>query len=100
MRAAAQRLVRRLCPSCARPWQPSAEDLAEFGSLAAGLAGQHLKQPTGCEECGNTGFRGRMGLFELLPVDEALRVAILDKRPAHELERLAARSALDSLWSA
>jgi type II secretory ATPase GspE/PulE/Tfp pilus assembly ATPase PilB-like protein len=41
-----------------------------------------------------------MGLFELLPVDEALRVAILDKRPAHELERLAARSALDSLWSA
>ena len=96
----AQRLVRRLCPACARPYQPSPEELAELGPLAAELAGAHLRQPTGCDECGGTGYRGRTGLFELLSVDEALRVAILDKRPAHELERLAARAAMVSLWTA
>lgn len=96
----AQRLVRRLCAACARPYQPSREELADLGALAPDLAGANLRQAGGCDECGGTGYRGRTGLFELLPVDEALRVAILDNRPAHELERLAAASAVASLWSA
>ena len=96
----AQRLVRRLCPACARPYQPAAAELADLGALAADLAGADLRQPTGCDECGGAGYHGRTGLFELLPVNEALRQAILDKRPAHELERLAAEAAVASLWSA
>lgn len=96
----AQRLVRRLCPSCARLYRPTSEELAELGPLAAELADADLREAAGCDECRGTGYRGRVGLFELLPVDEALRVAILDKRPAHEMERLAARSAAVSLWGA
>lgn len=96
----AQRLVRWLCPACAQIYQPTAAELAELGALAAELAGANLRQPVGCEQCGGTGYHGRTGLFELLPVNEPLRVAILGKQPAHELERLAAASSVVSLWSA
>ena len=96
----AQRLVRRLCPACARPASPAAADLAAVGPLAAELSGVTLHEPGGCAACEGTGYRGRTGLFELLPVDEALRRAILDKRPAYELEALAAEGAVETLWRA
>ncbi|MBU0608000.1 MAG: GspE/PulE family protein [Armatimonadetes bacterium] len=96
----AQRLVRRLCQACSQSYRPSAEELAALGALAGDVSGVELRRPGGCDDCGGTGYRGRTGLFELLPVSEALRQAILDKRPAHELERLASDTVGASLWSA
>jgi general secretion pathway protein E len=70
----AQRLVRRNCPECLTAYQPHPDELERLsGWLAGGVA---LRRGTGCAACRGTGFRGRIGLFELLEVDESLRDAI------------------------
>ncbi len=74
----AQRLVRCLCPACRRAAPPTDGESA----LIAGLglpAMQRLYQPVGCAECGDTGYRGRTGVYELVLVDEALRRLIHDR---------------------
>ncbi len=69
----AQRLVRRLCPACSTP---DASDAA-------------YRAPAGCPKCQGTGYRGRLGIYELVNVDAALRHAVSTLAPAAELERLA-----------
>lgn len=69
----AQRLVRRLCPSCAQAVQASAADVAPLG-LDAGVVIRHA---VGCSNCAGTGFRGRIGVFEAVRIDEDLRQLIL-----------------------
>ncbi len=69
----AQRLVRRLCPDCAREYSPDEEELAILG-LDTGLAGQRrLRRPQGCRQCEGTGYRGRIALYERLEMDPTLR---------------------------
>ncbi len=68
----AQRLVRRLCPHCRRPRAVVPGDASLFGALYDGLAGRTIHAPGGCERC-TQGYRGRIGLFELLTVDANLR---------------------------
>lgn len=71
----AQRLVRRVCPSCARHAPPTAEEAARFA--AAGLeAPTALPQAEGCPACEGTGYAGRVGVFDIVEIDEALRAAI------------------------
>ncbi len=74
----AQRLVRKLCPHCAQPVSPTEKQRAVFGSL---LAGVFPRGPRGCPECGDSGYKGRIGLFELLVVDERLQDEIMAGRP-------------------
>jgi len=65
----AQRLVRRLCPACRKP-------AAAEGSLAESLGvtpGTIVHEPTGCAACGGSGYKGRIGLFEAVRVDDAIR---------------------------
>lgn len=67
----AQRLVRRLCPSCKAPYAP---DEAERRLLGVGAHDQAtIYRPVGCGRCGHTGFEGRIGVYELMVVDETLR---------------------------
>ncbi|MBV9747786.1 MAG: hypothetical protein JO157_03120, partial [Acetobacteraceae bacterium] len=65
----AQRLVRRLCPSCRRP--------ARAGDTPAPLLGipaqARVWEPAGCEQCSHTGYKGRVGVFEAIRVDETVR---------------------------
>jgi len=63
----AQRLVRKLCPACKRPHEPSPPDLAELGER---YSGETLYAPGGCPACNNTGYVGRSGIYELLVIDE------------------------------
>ncbi|MFU8780797.1 MAG: GspE/PulE family protein [Kiritimatiellia bacterium] len=76
----AQRLVRCLCPACRVPYT-----VTESGVLAARLHGQQAWHPVGCDRC-KQGYYGRTGLFELLPMNDALRVAVRD--PSFHLERI------------
>lgn len=71
----AQRLVRRLCPVCRRPAAVSEETLALLGEAGRQLVGRTVYEPAGCAEC-LAGYRGRIGIFELLVVDEAMQNAI------------------------
>ena len=64
----AQRLVRMLCPHCKRPQKVSEAVLAEHG-----LAGAEPYEPVGCSRCGGSGYRGRVGLYEVMKVSEPIR---------------------------
>ena len=71
----AQRLVRRNCPQCARPYDPDPEVLSLLGLPAGG----EYRRGEGCPACGGTGYRGRQAVFEILPIDRALRDMIHQK---------------------
>lgn len=66
----AQRLVRRVCPACARADKLSADQMKRLGLTCASTA---IRRGGGCGECRETGYRGRMGVFELLRIDGELR---------------------------
>lgn len=70
----AQRLVRKLCDHCKRPHEPNPDELAMFGLQASDV--QALYRPTGCMACGNSGYAGRLGVYELITVDSDLRELI------------------------
>jgi type II secretory ATPase GspE/PulE/Tfp pilus assembly ATPase PilB-like protein len=71
----AQRLVRRLCPKCRQ--QRSLAALEAQMLARPDLAGAPVFEPARCEACGGRGFRGRVGVFELLPIDDDLAARIV-----------------------
>ena len=80
-----QRLVRRVCPHCKQSYAPSE---AEVGALGlAPEAGQVFYKGSGCHRCFHTGYRGRIGVFEILTVDEGLRNVISDGGSREEMHR-------------
>jgi general secretion pathway protein E len=74
--AIAQRLVRVLCPACREAHEPTDEELREIGLSRAEVAGRTVYRARGCPQCGNTGYRGRIAIFEILVVDDAIRKMI------------------------
>ena len=88
----AQRLVRRPCADCAEPYMPSTRVLALLGLTEADLADATPMRGTGCAECGGTGYRGRTGIFEVLPVTASVR-AVLSHTPTEAALAAAARAA-------
>ncbi|MBX7138664.1 MAG: Flp pilus assembly complex ATPase component TadA [Oligoflexia bacterium] len=91
-----QRLVRRLCPDCAKPWGSEIGDAyAGSGLIAAGM-----REPVGCPECRSTGYRGRVGVFSFLEISEPLREAIRGELGEGTLETLARANGYKSLEEA
>lgn len=86
--ALAQRLCRTICERCKEPYQPS-EKVARL----LGLEGKDLTffRGRGCSFCKETGYRGRIGIFELLVMNEAIRELVLAKASSSELKRMAVR---------
>jgi general secretion pathway protein E len=82
----AQRLVRRICQACRAPAELTPGEARTLGDIAGDLS--QVWAGTGCPECRGTGYRGRTGIFELLVMDEALRVAVQQDASASHLERL------------
>lgn len=82
----AQRLVRRVCPHCAQPNFPSTETLRALGITALDVdSNPNLRIGKGCDKCQGTGFRGRLGVFELLLVDETIRRMTVERRSATDM---------------
>ena len=73
----AQRLVRRPCAACTADYVPAPQTLALLGLRPQDLADATPKRGRGCSECAGTGYRGRIGVFEVLPVTAALRQVLL-----------------------
>jgi type IV pilus assembly protein PilB len=69
----AQRLLRRICPACRTAYRPSEALLRQLDVAPGSLAGRDFHRGAGCPECHQTGYRGRIGLFEFLPMTDALR---------------------------
>jgi len=85
----AQRLMRRICENCRRPAEPSKGDLRFLGLNRDYLRGVPLLAGAGCSECGGTGYAGRMGIHEVILLDDDFRDAILQKASSKDLRRLA-----------
>jgi len=89
----AQRLVRKVCEACAQPSQPDPELLRRIGMEPS----PGLRAGAGCGQCGRTGYHGRTGVFQVLPVDGALRGLVLRGLPVAELEQEVTRLGVASL---
>jgi type IV pilus assembly protein PilB len=96
----AQRLARRLCAHCCETYTPSAEELAHarisLDSAAAG--GATLYRKRGCPRCAHTGYRGRVGIFQLLRMNDELESLAAKKASREELERAATAYGMRTLW--
>jgi type IV pilus assembly protein PilB len=88
----AQRLVRRICTQCREVSVPSSDILQDLELTAADLAGKTYYKGRGCDACNNTGYKGRVGLFELMIMNNTLRDMIMKDASTEEL-RDSARSA-------
>ena len=85
----AQRLVRRICAECAQTFDPERAELPPDLDLPKG---HKLRRGTGCRECRMTGYRGRVGVYELLRVTEEIREMIMQRGNAHKIATAALRS--------
>jgi type IV pilus assembly protein PilB len=86
----AQRLVRRICPHCAEPYTPKPEVL-RFWNLD-GATGATFLRGRGCYLCGDSGFKGRVGLYEILVIDEDIQDMVARRATSREISRFAADS--------
>jgi len=95
----AQRLVRQLCDHCKSPRMLAEADLAEDPRFEAfGFrAGEMLCEPCGCERCGGTGYRGRLGVFELLELTSELRELIGEKTDGLKIDAMAIRGGMTTM---
>lgn len=80
-----QRLVRRICPQCKEEYTPSPEELENIGVKPE--EGLCFYRGKGCPNCFNTGYRGRIAVFEMLPINRSVRSMISEKRARTEIEQ-------------
>ncbi|MDC4207067.1 MAG: ATPase, T2SS/T4P/T4SS family (plasmid) [Candidatus Manganitrophus sp.] len=89
----AQRLVRKLCSACKIPSLLKDHDLKLLGVQEE----REIFQPRGCLRCGQTGYRGRVALFEMMPFTESIKALTLERRPSAEIRKAALASGMRSL---
>jgi len=93
----AQRLVRRICPHCKDTYKPSIGELNSLGINADEFGEQLLYQGKGCAHCYQTGFKGRQGIYELMPVNNAINKQIIHSPDAIEMRKIALAEGMVSL---
>ena len=95
-----QRLVRVLCPHCKQPHSISAEEIANMGVTHMLEAGQSamVYVPKGCDECAHTGYRGRMGIHELLLMNDEVRNQVLQRASSEQIYRTAREHGMLSMF--
>jgi general secretion pathway protein E len=99
----AQRLVRVICPECKETYRPSEEELKYFPTAASRLQsvpdGIVLYRGKGCDACIGKGYLGRIGIFELLVIDEDIRHAITERKDAQSIRSIAMAKGMRTLRS-
>ena len=92
----AQRLVRVLCRECRRPYEAIAEELREIGLEPSGSP-QQVFGAEGCAVCNHTGYRGRMGIFEMMLVDDDIRSMVSRNIDSKTIKKMAVSKGMGSL---
>ncbi len=82
----AQRLIRRLCPACKRPWTIDKLFLESLGFPLDRLSTGTICEPVGCDECRGTGYAGRTGIYEILVVSDSIRQMIVDRASSADIK--------------
>jgi len=93
----AQRLVRTICPKCKEPFHPHLEGLKEIRLLEKDLSKVTFYHGKGCTECRHTGYKGRIGIFELLLVNDTIRELILEKASSARIKEKAMEMGMRTL---
>ncbi len=91
----AQRLIRRLCPECKEPYEPDQQTLERYRIGRSDT----LFRPVGCPSCSNTGYKGRIGIFEVIQITPTLRDMIDKRAPLAALQQQAEREGMHSLMT-
>ncbi len=94
----AQRLARRLCKECKEAYEAPLEGLKEAGFPLEGKKAPTLFRPKGCNKCNNTGYKGRVGLYEVMLVSEAVERLAIEEATAEEIKRQAISEGMRTLW--
>jgi type IV pilus assembly protein PilB len=86
----AQRLLRKLCVKCKEPYKPEKSELQEVGFPEFILDEiEELMRPVGCSACAKTGFRGRLGIYEIMPVSEEIERMVVERDSSDNIKRSA-----------
>ena len=96
----AQRLVRRICPECREPVEPTEDQLFELELDPKAMEGKMFYRGAGCNSCNNTGYKGRVGLFELMIMDDELREMIMNNAQTDHLRNRAKEKGMKLLRDA
>jgi type IV pilus assembly protein PilB len=96
----AQRLVRRICQKCKEETSLTPETLTELELQPADVAGKQVFKGRGCDQCNNTGYRGRVGLYELLSVNDEIRDLIVEGASTEVIREAARRNGMMPLREA
>jgi general secretion pathway protein E/type IV pilus assembly protein PilB len=93
----AQRLVRKNCPECSKPYEPPSYELEAMGLTREELKEANLRKGVGCPACNNTGYRGRIGIFELMTVNDDVQKLIYQCVPATEIRKVGRQYGMKTL---
>jgi type IV pilus assembly protein PilB len=94
----AQRLARKLCEHCREPYAPEPQELAEAGYPEWQWPEiPELFRPVGCTRCAKTGYRGRLGMFEVMPVTEEIERLTVERASSDMIRQVAAEQGMQSL---
>ncbi|MFH0909197.1 MAG: type II secretion system ATPase GspE [bacterium] len=92
----AQRLVRKLCPVCRKATHPTLDELESLGRFRSRVEGRPVWKPAGCSACLG-GYKGRMGIYELMTVNAAIQQAVRNGAESADLAEMAARAGMKTL---
>lgn len=96
----AQRLVRKICVDCRTEYEPSQEQLMELGLRPNEAVGMKFFYGRGCDRCNNTGYRGRSGIYEFLPINDEIRDLIMANASTTEINACAKKYGMSTLREA
>ncbi|MDQ2984463.1 MAG: Flp pilus assembly complex ATPase component TadA, partial [Actinomycetota bacterium] len=97
----AQRLARKLCTHCCEMYTPSVDELVSVRvsrDVAAAADGMVFYRKRGCPRCGQTGYKGRIGVFQLLLMSEQIETLAVTKASREDIERAAIEEGMRTLW--
>ena len=92
-----QRLVRRICLQCREVYEPGEQELAALGLSAEQAAKIRFHRGTGCARCRNTGYAGRVAIYELMKMNDELRTALTEGADASQFRKIALQTGMKSL---
>ena len=93
----AQRLLRRICPECKKPYTPSAAEIKMLRLSPEYLANHQFYKGTGCKKCGHTGYKGRIGIYEIFQITEDIARLVFANESSGVIHEAARRAGMRSL---
>jgi type IV pilus assembly protein PilB len=93
----AQRLGRKICQNCKEPYQPPMDAMKRVGFPLEDIDEIVFYRGRGCEQCRHTGYKGRMGVYELMLMNEEIEDLIVKRAPLSEIKNAALASGMKSL---